>query len=60
VLAWRRGDADDQVIVAINMADQAVEVPLTGTVLVASHLDDEGRPFPGRLAVDSAVLLRPA
>jgi alpha-glucosidase len=59
VLGWRRAEGDDEVLVLVSMADRELQVPVSGTVVVATHLQDEGREFPGRLAPDHAVVLRP-
>ena len=65
VIAWRRtADPDgvtgpDDRIVALNMGPEPTDVPLTGTVVVASDGSGEGRPFGGTLAADHAVLLVP-
>ena len=58
-LGWARSWDDDQRTVVLNMSDTAVDVAATGTVEVASDGEGEGQPFSGRLAADTAVLLRP-
>jgi len=58
-LAWRRTHGDDERLVVLNMSDAPVDVPLTGTVEVASDGAGEGGPFAGTLPPDTAVVLRP-
>lgn len=59
VLAWRRRDDAGERIVVVNMGGEPAEVPVTGTVVVASDGVGEGEPFAGTLAGDTAVLLAP-
>src|SRR5690606_11971133 len=58
-LAWRRTHGDDERLVGLTMSDAPVDVPLTGTVEVASDGAGEGGPFAGTLPPDTAVVLRP-
>jgi len=58
-LAWRRRHGDDERTVAMNMGDEAFDLPLGGTILVASDGAGEGSAFDGHLAPDRAVLLSP-
>jgi alpha-glucosidase len=58
-LAWRRTTADDERTVVVNMGEDVAMVPLEATVEVASDGQGEGGPFTGKLAPDTAVVLRP-
>ncbi len=58
-LAWRRTAGPDERLTVLNMGDGEVDLPLAGTVEVASDGQGEGEPFRGRLAPDTAVVLRP-
>jgi alpha-glucosidase len=65
VLAWRRrhvgadGEADERTV-AICFLPDAVAVPFTGVVELASDGVGEREPFDGVLRSDTAVVLRPA
>ncbi|MGV3759045.1 MAG: DUF3459 domain-containing protein, partial [Actinomycetota bacterium] len=58
-LAWRRRHGDDERTTVLNQSEKPIEVPVTGTVEVASDGQGEGAAFSGTLAPDTAVLLRP-
>ncbi len=58
VVGYRRGEGAGQRTVLVNAGDTAVDVPVAGTVEVASDGAGEGAPFAGRLGADTAVLLR--
>jgi alpha-glucosidase len=60
VVAFRRtGDGDTRTVV-VNFAGTAVDLPgITGEVETASDGRGEGRAFAGRLAGDTALVLRP-
>jgi alpha-glucosidase len=61
-LAYQRvaPDGSDRRAVIVNFATDAAELPLAGwTVEVASDGIGEGRPWPGNIGPDQAVLLRP-
>lgn len=60
VVAWRRSGAADERTVLLNMSDAPVWVGPSGVVEVASDGRGEGDTFSGRLAPDTAVLLRPS
>jgi alpha-glucosidase len=61
VLAYRRSTAEDERTVLVNVGDAAVDVPgIAGVIDVASDGAGEGEPFGGRLAGDTAVIVRPA
>ncbi|MGQ0432918.1 MAG: alpha-amylase family glycosyl hydrolase [Microthrixaceae bacterium] len=57
-LAWRRRSDGDERTVVLNMSSDPVEVTRDGAVEVASDGNGEGKPFPGVLAPDTAVLLQ--
>jgi alpha-glucosidase len=61
VLAWRRSLGDDERMVAINFTDGPIELGgSTFTDLVVEVSSDgtgEGKPFPGTLTADQAVIL---
>jgi alpha-glucosidase len=59
VVAWRRSHPSGDRIVALNMGADPVDVPLAGTVIVASDGRGDGEAFAGPLAPDTAVLLAP-
>jgi alpha-glucosidase len=54
VWAWRRGD---DVAVAVNLSDQAVDLPLEGEVLLATDRAGEGAAFGGRLGPWAGVVV---
>ncbi len=62
VLAWTRATGEDRRAVAVNFTAEERPVALAGdwSVEVASDGAGEGAPWPGRLAPDQAVVLRPA
>ncbi len=59
-LGWRRVEGRDVRTVVMNMGAVDARVDLNGIVEVSSDGTDEGQPFSGSLAPDTAVLLRPA
>jgi alpha-glucosidase len=61
VIAYRRREGDDERIVVVNFTGLTHDVPLGGayTVEVATEGGGEGEPYPGRVAPDTAVILRP-
>ena len=61
VLAYARHCGDDRRVVVVNFATGTVEGALDGTwdVEVASDGRGEGGAFPGSVAGDAAVVLRP-
>jgi alpha-glucosidase len=59
ILAFRRAAGDDVRTVLINFTDAPVEVPVAGTVEVATTGAHEGAAFAGRLDAGEAVVLRP-
>ena len=58
VLAWRRSAGGDQRTVLVNMGAEPTTVDVAGTIEVASDGVGEGAPFSGRLAADTAVVIR--
>ena len=52
--AWRRGE---NAAVAVNLGDRPVDVDLGGRVLIGTDRGLDGKPFEGRLAARSGVLL---
>jgi alpha-glucosidase len=59
VLAWRRTSADgDARTVLVNMGADDAHLDAAGVVEVASDGEREGQRFDGRLAADTAVILR--
>jgi alpha-glucosidase len=59
VLAYRRADGDDQLVVAVNVGDQPATVSLRGPVVEASRADRPPGDFDGQLAGNDAVVLGP-
>jgi alpha-glucosidase len=61
VLAYERAEAGDRRLVVVNFTGEAVDVPLAGRLRVEVDTDGllEGETYPGRLAGDAAVILRP-
>ncbi|HWI03296.1 MAG TPA: DUF3459 domain-containing protein, partial [Acidimicrobiales bacterium] len=60
VLAYERADGEDRRAVVVNFTAETVEVALEGRWAVEVDSDGlEAEGFPGRLAGDAAVILRP-
>jgi alpha-glucosidase len=57
VLAWRRQHDGDRRVTVLNMGSAPAAVDVGGTVEVASDGLGEGRPFSGKLAGETAVVL---
>jgi hypothetical protein len=62
VLAYEREEAGDRRVVVVNFTSEAADVSLEGRWRVEVDSDGllEGEGYPGRLAGDAAVILRPA
>jgi alpha-glucosidase len=58
VLAWERVAAGDRRAVAVNFSSAAASLELRGRIEIASDGAGEGDAFAGRLAPDTAVVLR--
>lgn len=61
VLAYEREEGDDRRVVLVNFTAEAIDVGLDGSWRVEVDSDGllEGEGYPGRLAGDAAVILRP-
>ena len=61
VLAYQRQEGDDRRVVVVNFTEETLDVALEGRWAVEVDTDGllEGEGFPGRLAGDAAVILRP-
>jgi alpha-glucosidase len=59
VLAYRRTEGDQSLLVAVNIGADSADVALDGTVLLSSRADRELGAFDGSLAGDEAVVLEP-
>lgn len=60
-LVWERAAGDDRRLVLVNFVDAPRVVPVEGgaMVVVSSDGRGEGRPYPGTLEADQALVLRP-
>lgn len=57
VVAWRRSGEGEDLVVAVNFADEPVELGLVGDLLISSRPGAKA-PFSGTLAADEAVVVR--
>jgi len=58
VLAWRRAAGGDRRTIVVNFSSAPRAVALRGTIDVASDGRDEGAPFHGDVAPDTALVIR--